>query len=111
MLNNRILNIFDFAFGVIETATEFDYVQARDRAIRAVAMAAAIIIGTATYVSTAAQLFWEEHGESIKVFCVRAVILTADFAGDCYFAGRDFRRFASTESERILDRAYYSLIA
>jgi len=42
---------------------------------------------------------------------LRAIIIAADFAGNCYYAGRDFRRFMNTESARIMDRVYYSLIA
>ena len=108
---NTTLNIIDSAFSVIEVIADYDYVKSGERIIALIATAAAIIIGVATYCTTALQLFWEEHGESIMTNALRAIIIAADFAGNCYYAGRDFRRFMNTESARIMDRAYYSLIA
>ena len=108
---NTTLNIIDSAFGVIETVSEFDYVRFGERLIAIIATAAAIIVGIITYCTTALQLFWLDNGERIMTRAFQTVIIAADFAGNCYYAGRDCRRFASTASARIMDRVYYSLIA
>ena len=108
---NTQLSIIDSAFGVIEVIAEHDYKKSAERIIALIATAAAVIVGFTSYVSTALQLFWLEHKERIITRAFQTVIIAADFAGNCYYAGRDFRRFASTASARILDRVYYSLIA
>jgi hypothetical protein len=108
---NTSLNIIDSAFSVIEVIAEHDYKKSAERIIAIIATAAAIIIGTATYISTAVQLFWEEHGQSIMTRAFQTAIIAADFAGNCYYAGRKLRVIANTASDRIMDRAYYSLIA
>ena len=108
---NTQLSVIDSAFGVIEVISEHDYVKSGERVIAVIATAAAIIVGVITYCTTALQLFWLEHGERIMTCAFQTVTIAADFAGNCYYAGRDCRRFASTASARIMDRAYYSLIA
>ena len=108
---NTQLSIIDSAFGVIEVIADYDYVESGERLIALIATAAAIIVGVITYCTTALQLFWLEHKERIITRAFQTVIIAADFAGNCYYAGRDFRRFMNTASERIMDRVYYSLIA
>jgi hypothetical protein len=74
-----------------------------------VATAAAVIYGVCSYVWLAAQLFWEEHGETISVAAIRAVFLTADFAGELLQAGRDFRRFCDRYTAVLADTTFYTL--
>lgn len=108
---NTTLNIIDSAFSVIEVIADYDYVKTGERLIALIATAAAIIIGTATYISTAAQLFWEEHGERIMTNALRAVIIAADFAGNCYYTGRKLRVIANSATAQFTDRIYYTAIA
>ena len=108
---NTTLNIIDSAFSVIETVSEFDYVDFGNRIITIIATAAAIIIGTASYISTAAQLFWEEHGERIITRAFQTVIIAADFAGNCYYTGRKLRVIANSATAQFTDRIYYTAIA
>ena len=108
---NTTLNIIDSAFGVIETVSEFDYVRFGERLIAIIATAAAIIVGVITYCTTALQLFWLEHGERIMVNALRAVIIAADFAGNCYYAGRDCRPVINRWVAQLTDQVYYSAIA
>jgi hypothetical protein len=106
---NTTLNIIDSAFGLIETVSEFDYIAFGNRIITIIATVAAIIIGTASYVSTAAQLFWEEHGEVIMTRTFQVIIFTLDFAGNCYYTGRNFRIIANSAVAQLADSAYYIL--
>lgn len=108
---NTSLNIIDSVFGVVETVSEFDYVDLGEKVIAVIAAAAAIIVGVITYCSTALQLFWLEHGERIMTNSVRAVILTADFAGNCYYAGRDCRPVINRWVAQLADRVYFTAIA
>lgn len=91
------------------TISEFDYIAFGNRIITIIATVAAIIIGTASYMSTAAQLFWEDHGERIMVSTLQAVIIAADFAGNCYYTGRNFRIIANSATAKLADNAYYYL--
>ena len=108
---NTTLNVIDSAFSVIEVIAEHDYKKSAERIIALIATAAAIIVGVITYCTTALQLFWEEHGERIITRAFQTAIIAADFAGNCYYVGRKLRVTANTASARIMDRAYYSLIA
>jgi len=107
---NTTLNIIDSAFSVIEVIADYDYVKSGERIITIIATAAAIIIGVATYCTTALQLFWEEHGESIMTNALRAVIIAADFAGNCYYTGRKLRVIANSATAQFTDRIYYTAI-
>ena len=106
---NRTLNALDVVFNVAEVIESYDYVAVGDRVIQSVATASAIIIGVVTYIVTALQLFWCEHGEVISTRTVQFVILTADFAGACYFAGRNFRPVANRYCALLADNAFYTI--
>ena len=108
---NTTLNVIDSAFSVIEVIAEHDYKKSAERLIAIIATAAAIIIGVATYIFTATQLFWLEHGERIITRAFQAVIIAADFAGNCYYTGRKLRVIANSATAQFTDRIYYTAIA
>ena len=74
-----------------------------------VATAAAIIYGACSYAYLAAQLFWDEHGETIMVGTVKTFFAAVDFAGELLQAGRDFRRFVDRYTAILADTAFYTL--
>jgi len=105
---NATLNAFDFVFGAFEKVSEIDYVKLGDDVIKRAAAFAAVVVGVVTYVVTALQLFWLEHGEIILKRAVQTVFITVDFAGELLIAGRDFRRFANRVTAQVADRAFYA---
>jgi hypothetical protein len=108
---NTQLSVIDSAFGVIEVISEHDYVKSGERLIAVIATAAAIIVGVITYCTTALQLFWLDNGERIMTRAFQTVIIAADFAGNCYYAGRNFRPVIDRWVAQLADRIYYSAIA
>lgn len=106
---NATLNVFDSVFLGIEKLSEFDYVRFGETAIKRVAAFAAVIVGIASYVWTALQLFWLQNGEVISKRAVQFVFLTVDFAGEMLIAGRDFRKFVNFVTAQVTDRAFYAV--
>lgn len=105
---NNTLNIVDSAFTALDRIERIDYIKLGDDAINIVATLAAAIVAVTTYVVTALQLFWMEHGERILTVAFQFVIHTADFAHDCYTSGVAFRRLISNLSSRSVDRLFYT---
>ena len=108
---NTTLNVIDSAFSVIEVISEHDYKKSGERLIAVIATAAAIIVGVITYCTTALQLFWLDNGERIMTRAFQTVIIAADFAGNCYYAGRNFSPVIDRWVAQLADRIYYSAIA
>ena len=108
---NRTLNALDVAFSALEQIADFDYVAVGEKALNFIITVTAVIVALTAYVSTALQLFWLENGETILTNAVRIVINTVDFAGACYYAGRNFRPVANRLTAQLADVIYYRLIA
>lgn len=105
---NNTLNIVDSAFTALDRIERIDYIKLGDDAINIVATLAAAIVAVTTYVVTALQLFWMEHGERILTVAFQIVVYTVDFAHDLYVAGTDLRRFMANLSSRSVDRLFYT---
>jgi hypothetical protein len=104
------LNVLDFGF---ETAELIDNLQLRRKlnvAVNVTATVAAVVVGLASYLWVALQLFWEDHGDDIVVGATRFAFLTADFAGNVLIAGRNFRRVANFVTATLADRAYFAVV-
>ena len=110
-MNNTALNTLDFGFTALEKISEFDYVAFGSQVVETTATVTAVVVGFASYLWLALQLFWEDHGETITVGATKSVILTVDFAGNCLIAGRKFRLFANRMTATLADRAYYAATA
>ena len=108
---NRTLTTLDVMFAAAEQIADFDYVAMGEKSLNVIATVAAFIVAVTTYVSTALQLFWLEHGESIVTNAIRIVINTVDFAGACYYAGRNFRPVANRVTARVADGIFYAFAA
>ena len=111
IIANRTLTALDVMFSVTEQIADFDYVALGEKALNVIATLTAIIVAVATYVSTALQLFWLENGEVIITNVFRIVINTMDFAGACYYAGRNFRPVANRLTARVADGIFYAFAA
>ena len=105
-MTNLALNTIDSFFLTAEKVEEFDYVAFGQKVVDFFIVAAAILVGVFTYLSTAAQLFWEEHGEAILITTTRSFFVTLDFFGDLLEAARDFHRFANRYTALAADSAY-----
>ena len=108
---NRSLTALDVAFSTAEQIADFDYVALGEKALNVIATVAAFIVAVTTYVSTALQLFWLENGEVILTNVFRIVITIVDFAGACYYAGRNFRPVANRVTARVADGIFYAFAA
>jgi hypothetical protein len=108
---NRTLTALDVIFAAAENVSRYDAVAVGEKALNVIATVAAFIVAVTTYVSTALQLFWLEHGESIVTNAVRVVINTVDFAGACYYAGRNFRPVANRVTAQVADSIFYAFAA
>lgn len=108
---NRTFNVIDTAFIGLETLSEFDYVAFGDKVINATATVCAVTVAVVSYIVTALQLFWLEHGQVITVSAIRFVINAVDFAGACYHAGRNFRPVVVHNANRLADAAFFTLAA
>lgn len=104
---NSTLNVIDGVFGAAETISEIDYVSVGRKVINGVVIVTAVIVALCTYAWTALQLFWDCHGEKIKMAATRFAFNTVDFAGNCMLAGREFRGFVNVTVAQITDRAFY----
>ena len=105
---NNSLNIVDSVFTILDRIERVDYIKLGDDAITIVATLAAAIVAVTSYVVTALQLFWMEHGEHILTVAFQTVVYTADFANDVYTSGTALRRFVGSLSDRYLDRLFYT---
>ena len=108
---NTALNVADFGFETLERIERFDYSALGEKVIKFSATVAAVVVAVVTYVVTALQLFWLEHGEAITVNAIRFTVATADFAGACFFAGRKLRPVVNHWVARLADSAFYGLAA
>lgn len=108
---NTQLSIIDSAFGVIESVSEFDFIRFGEKIIDVSLVITATTHAVISYVITAIMLWWLENGPAIMANTVRVVIIAADFAGNCYLAGRDFRRFTNHWVAQLTDQVYYHVIA
>ncbi len=106
---NRYLNAADVVFNATEVIASYDYVAAGDRVIQSVATASAIVVGVVTYIVTALQLFWCEHGDTILTAIVRFTFILMDACGSVYYAGRNFRPVANRYCALATDSAFYQL--
>lgn len=104
---NAKLNALDALFTLTEQIERVDYVAAGERIIHTAATIAAVIIGVATYLITALQLFWLEHGEAIITNAVRVTFLIADAIGTTYYLGRNLRPAANRLVAQLTDGIYY----
>ncbi len=108
---NRYLTAADVAFSGLEALSEFDYVAFGNKVITATATVCAVIVAVVSYIVTALQLFWLEHGEVILKRATQFMFLTADFAGACYYTGRKLRPYVNLAVNRLTDTAFFTLAA
>ena len=108
-VSNRTLTALDVIFNAAEVIESYDYVAVGDRVIQSVATFAAVIVGVVTYVITALQLFWCEHGEVILTRTVQLTVILIDACGCCYYAGVNARPVINRYCARLADSAFYAL--
>ncbi len=109
IIANRTLNVIDTAFTVIEQIERIDPVAIGEKVINIIATAAAVIIGVATYVITALQLLWLQHGDSIMANAVRFIINTADYCHELYIIGTETKRYIAKRTAKLADYTYYAI--
>lgn len=108
---NTKLNAIDALFTAIEQIERYDYVAVGETVINITATAAAVIVGVASYVITALQLWWEDNGQSIITNAVRFTFLIIDTIGAVYYAGVNSRPVIAYWGNRIIDRVYFTAAA
>lgn len=103
---SNTLNAVDVVLGTIEKVQEFD-VPAKAKYVANVATTVvAVVVGFLSYISLALQLFWDEHGETVKSTAINFAIGTVEFALLLFEAGRDFRNFVAKATTRVQDELY-----
>ena len=108
---NRYLTAADVAFSTLDIIERFDYIALGTKVINTTATVCAIIVAVVSYIVTALQLFWLEHGEVITTRAFQFTITLADFAGDCYHTGRKLRPVVVHNLNRLADTVFYTLAA
>jgi hypothetical protein len=108
---NRTLTALDIIFASVEQIADFDYVALGESTLNVIATLTAIIIGVTTYVSTAVLLWWEDNGESTLIAATRFIFTMVDFAGACYYAGRNIRPVANHLTAQLADGLFYAFAA
>jgi hypothetical protein len=111
IIANRTLSVIDAAFNVIEQIERIDYIALGRTVIDKAVITAAVIVAVATYVITACQLFWLDHGDRIIINSVRLVINTIDFAHEVYVIGQQSRRFITKTLNLAADSAFFTIAA
>lgn len=111
IIANRTLNVIDTAFNVIEQIERVDPVAIGEKVINITATAAAVIMGVASYVITALQLWWEDNGQSIITNAVRFTFIIADTIGAVYYAGVNSRPIINQWVARLADEVYFTAAA
>lgn len=108
---NYNLNALDALFTAAERIERYDPVAVGRTIIDKAVIAAAIIIGVATYIITALQLWWCDNGDRILTFAVQAIINTIDFSRELFILGQQTRRVINTLTARAADTAFYAITA
>jgi hypothetical protein len=108
---NYNLNALNALFTTAEKVADYDYVKTGRVIIDRAVIAAAIIIGVATYIITALQLFWLENGERIMIAVTRFIINLVDYSHELYKFGQETRRFVSQTANRLADSVFYTIAA
>ena len=109
--HNHYLNVADVAFHAAEVIEGFDYVAFGENVINISATIAAVIVGVMTYVITAFQLFWLEHGEVILTRTFQFTTTLIDTCGAVYYAGVNSRPAVNYWTARVTDNVFYALAA
>jgi hypothetical protein len=86
---------------------EFDYIQFGENVIQFTATLSAIVVGIASYVWTALQLWWEDNGEATQVNFIRFVVNVIDFIGAVAYATPKVYRWMQLNSNRVVDGIFY----
>ena len=115
-ISNRYLSALNLMFTGLEQISEFDYVAVGEKVINFVITAVATIVAVSTYVYTAAQLWWDSHGTTVKQSAmviltqtVRFTFIFADACGAVYHAGRKLRPVANRWVSQVADSTFYTL--
>lgn len=106
---NAGLNALDALFIIVDRIERIDYIKLGRTVIDKAVIAAAVIVAVATYVITACQLFWLEHGERIIISIIRTVVNTIDFAHEVFVIGQDLRKFIVKTLNRAADNAFFAI--
>lgn len=109
IIANRTLNVIDSAFNVIEQIERYDYIAVGRNVIDKAIILTAVIVAVTTYVITALQLFWLEHGDTIIINSVRLVVNTIDFAHEVFVFGTKTKRFATKTLNLVADSAFFTI--
>lgn len=109
IIANRTLTIIDFAFNVIEQIERIDYIKLGRNVIDKAIVTAAVIVAVATYVITACQLFWLDHGDRIIISITRTVVNTINFAHEVFVIGQDLRKSITKTLNRAADNAFFAI--
>jgi hypothetical protein len=108
---NRTLTALDVMFAAAENVSRYDAVAVGEKALTIIATVAAFIVAVTSYVYTALLLWWEDNGENTLIAATRFIFTVVDFAGACYYAGRNFRPVANRVTARVADGIFYALAA
>ena len=108
---NAGLNALDALFIIVDRIERIDYIKLGRTVIDKAVIAAAVIVAVITYVITACQLFWLEHGDTIIINSVRLVVNTIDFAHEVFVIGQDLRRFVAKTLSHAADSAFFTIAA
>ena len=109
IIANRALNAIDIAFIIIGRIERIDYIKLGEQIIDKAIITAAVIYGIASYIITALQLFWLQHGDSIMANAVRFIVNTADYCHELYIIGTETKRYIAKRTAKLADYTYYAI--
>jgi len=101
------MNAADTILTAIESALNSKLVQ---KAIYITATVLAVIVGVVAYLSTVLLLFWEDHGDTIKLRAAQFTSKIADFTVVVFNEGVNSRPFIVTQWGRFVDFIYFDRV-
>lgn len=101
---------FPPANDLVDYISEIDYVKLGGDVIKYTATVAAIVVGVASYLYTAFQLWWNDNGETVQVnlfrFIVNLVDFIAFFVGGCI----EVYGWVKLNTNRLVDSLFFNYI-
>jgi hypothetical protein len=103
----ELTNSFPPVDAAINKLKNFDYVQFGENVIQFTATLSAIIVGIASYVWTAFQLWWNDNGEATQVNFIRFVVNVIDFIAAAVIAIPKVYRWMKLNGNRLIDSLFF----
>jgi hypothetical protein len=105
----ELVNSFPPVDAAVNKLKEFDYVQFGEDLIQFTATVSAVVIGIASYVWTAFQLWWDDNGETVQVNFIRFVVNVIDFIGAVAYATPKVYRWMQLNTNRLIDSLFFQV--